>query len=245
MALNTLRSINVKFRNEWGDLVIAVDSIRYWRKEFFPQYKAARRKARAKSDMDWPAIFACMNNIKSELQEFFPYKYIEIEGAEADDIIATICQNVDEKILIVSGDKDFKQLQTNSNVKQYDPVNKKWIKTSSPKSFLHEHILKGDAGDGIPNVMSPDNTFVLGERQKRLTKKYIAMFDGEEKDIPFEILDNYYRNKALIDLSEIPADISLKIMKEYDKENSKDKSQLFDYFMQHKLKNLMESINDF
>ena len=145
-----------------------------WRRQLFPYYKANRKKSQAESELDWKAIFDCLGKIRAELKEFFPYRIIDIESAEADDIIGTLCQefgNTNQRILILSGDKDFQQLQRFINVTQYNPVMKKFVVCNNPDMFLKEHILKGDPGDGIPNVLSEDNCFVVGSRQKPLTKK--------------------------------------------------------------------------
>ena len=174
MVLNSIRMYKTKFGPEYGEFIIACDNKNYWRRQLFPYYKANRKKSQAESELDWKAIFDCLGKIRAELKEFFPYRIIDIESAEADDIIGTLCQefgNTNQKILILSGDKDFQQLQRFINVTQYNPVMKKFVVCNNPDMFLKEHILKGDPGDGIPNVLSEDNCFVVGSRQKPLTKK--------------------------------------------------------------------------
>ena len=250
MILNTLRFNRQKFHREFGELLITCDDKNYWRRQSFPYYKANRRKARDSSELDWSAIFNALNNIRDELKEFFPYKVIQIDTCEADDIIGTIVHkegkelNVGEPILILSGDHDFKQLHKYANVKQYDPTRKRWISHSNPNQYLAEHILKGDAGDGVPNVLSPDNTFVLGIRQRPVTKK--RMLDWQDiNKMDDEVKRNYFRNKSMIDLTQIPATIKETILERYDAENPKDRSQLLNYFIKNKLRNLMESISEF
>ena len=191
-----------------------------------------------------------MNGIREELKEFFPYKVIQIETAEADDIIGTIVHeegrelNTGEPILILSGDKDYIQLHTYQNVSQFDPTRKKWVRHDSPDEYLHEHIVKGDRGDGVPNILSPDNCLAIGERQGRMTKKRLE----ESKDI--NTLDeslkrNYYRNKSLIDLKEVPSEIKKEVLLKYHEDNLKDRSKLFNYFIAKKLRHLMENIQEF
>jgi len=250
MILNTLRFNRQKFHREFGELLITCDDKNYWRRQSFPYYKANRRKARDNSELDWSAIFNALNNIRDELKEFFPYKVIQIDTCEADDIIGTIVHkegkelNVGEPILILSGDHDFKQLHKYANVKQYDPTRKRWISHSDPNQYLAEHILKGDAGDGVPNVLSPDNTFVMGIRQRPVTKK--RMLDWQDiNKMDDEVKRNYFRNKSMIDLTQIPATIKETILERYDAENPKDRSQLLNYFIKNKLRNLMESISEF
>ncbi len=244
MVFNVLRSNNVKFRDKYGRMVIISDSRKYWRKEYFPYYKASRKKARENSEIDWPALYKCMDAIKSDIQEWSPYKYICVEGAEADDVIATLAGMALTPTLILSGDKDFVQLH-NDLVKQYDPVHKKYMVSKDPKQTLHEHILKGDLGDGIPNIASPDNCFVLGQRQKKVTKKLMAQLENIANDPANSYYRNYVRNKTLIDLSMIPADLKERIREEYLKKVEHDRSKLMTYFMHNRMKQHLENISDF
>ena len=250
MVLNTLRANRMKFKEEFGELVICCDDRDYWRKKVFPYYKASRKKMREKSEVDWVAVFTALNNIRDELKEYFPYKTLQIESCEADDIIGTIVQregtilNSGEPILILSGDKDYIQLHKYANVKQYDPTRKRWISHDDPEQYLIEHVMKGDTGDGVPNVLSPDNCLVVGERQRPMTKKRIDEFCNIN-NMNDEVKRNYTRNRMLIDLSEIPKDIQSKIWEQYTKEDDKDRSKLFNYFVKNKLKHLMTNLQEF
>jgi 5'-3' exonuclease, N-terminal resolvase-like domain/T4 RNase H, C terminal len=246
MVLNSLRSYKSKFGDEYGEMIIACDNTNYWRKQAFPYYKANRKKNRLASDLDWKSIFECMNKIRAELKEFFPYRVIDVESAEADDIIGTLVREFDDKILILSGDKDFVQLHNRKNIKQYDPTRKKWLSHNDPERFLKEHILKGDSGDGVPNVLSADNCFVVGDRQKPLTsKKFDHYMNLDSSKYDSMVARNYQRNKELIDLSFTPEEIRSKVIEQYNNQNNKDKSKLMNYFINNKLKNLMENIGDF
>ena len=249
MILNSIRSYRQKFSEEYGELVIACDNTNYWRKQIFPYYKASRKKKQAASELDWKQIFECMNKIRAEIKEYFPYKVIDIESAEADDIIATLVESVytKEKVLILSGDKDFIQLHIYSEVKQYDPVRKKWVHHDDPARYRAEHILKGDSGDGVPNVLSSDNCFVVGERQKPLTQKKIDELIQLGLDGKFDhpLCRNYMRNKKLIDLQMVPKEIGTKIIESYVNQETKPRANLINYFMSNRLKNLMEHIGDF
>ena len=252
MILNSLRSYRQKFKDEYGELVIACDNTNYWRKKIFPYYKANRKKNIENSELDWKNIFECLNKIRSELKEYFPYKVLDVEAAEADDVIATLVSkfgselNTGEKILILSGDKDFIQLHTYANVEQYDPTRKKWIKHDDPERFLHEHILKGDAGDGIPNVLSPDNVFVVGDRQRPLTAKKMEKILGTDlEDMDTMLARNYSRNVKLIDLAFTPEEIREKVMRQYEEQDNRDRSKLLNYFIANKLKNLTEHLGEF
>jgi 5'-3' exonuclease len=251
MVLNSLRSNKVKFEKDYGEFIICADDKNYWRREMFPYYKASRRKSREKSELDWNAIFSALNAIREELRTFFPYKVIQIEHAEADDVIGTIVHKEgkilntgEERILILSGDKDYIQLHKYANVDQFDPVRKRWIKHSDPEQYLYEHIAKGDTGDGVPNVLSADNSLVMGIRQRPVTKKRLEEWQDINK-MNSEVQRNWFRNKKLIDLSEVPEHIKEQVLEAYEAANEKDRSQLFNYFIANKLKFLMEHINEF
>lgn len=251
MCLNTLRNINTKFKGEYGEMIICCDDKNYWRKNLFPYYKANRKKFRDSSELNWVAIFESLNQIRQELKDFFPYRVIQIEHAEADDIIASLCKkfgNTNQPILIVSGDKDFQQLQAYVNVRQYDPVRKRFIQCNEPDAFLLDHILRGDVGDGVPNVLSEDNVFVSDGRQKPLTSKRIAELLPQIEHDNFKderIKRNFMRNKMLIDLAEIPEGIYNSVLEKYAEQEGKTRSHLFNYFVTNKLKNLIDSIQDF
>lgn len=252
MVLNTIRSIRQKFIG-YGEVVIATDNRKYWRREVFPHYKANRKKAREATDTDWNAIFECLNKIRGELSDYFPYRVINVERAEADDIIGTLCMKYGmviggEKIVIISGDKDFVQLQTFGNVEQYDPVNKRFISHPQPQRFLMEHIMKGDRGDGIPNFLSDDDCFVTGERQKSLQKTKLEAWVDKDPAIfctTEQMLRNFKRNAELIDLTCIPKEVQDSIMNEFERQAGKTRDKLFNYFVANKLKTLMESIGDY
>ena len=254
MILNSLRMYRTKFKEEFGELILCFDSRHYWRRDHFPYYKAGRKKDRKESNLDWDAIFSCLNDIKQELKDYFPYKHLEVYGAEADDIIAVLCLELEYdngKTLILSGDKDFIQLHRFTNVKQYSPITKKFINGIDPYEYLIEHILKGDTSDGVPNVLSPDNTFVDGLRQKPVGKKKIAEWTGNilipaEMALPNEeARRNFQRNEKLIDLSKSPEDIFMSCLDAYKEAPDGDRSKLLNYFIEKRLSNLTESIGDF
>jgi hypothetical protein len=251
MILNSLRMYRQSYFREYGELVICYDSKHYWRRDYYPEYKASRKKTRNNSGHDWDDIFECLNMIKEEITDNFPYKVLEVYGAEADDIIAALCLELEfdnGNTLILSGDKDFVQLQTYNNVKQYSPITKKFINNGDPAEYLYEHILKGDTSDGVPNVLSPDNTFVDGLRQKPLSKKKIAEWAGPlcEQLLPNdEVRRNFQRNKKLIDLRESPKELFLECVKAYEDAPEGDRSKLLNYFIENRLQELMNSIGEF
>ena len=251
MILNSLRNYRQMFSEEYGEFIICYDSKHYWRRDVFPEYKAGRKKSRETSSHDWDDIFNFLNAFKQEMIDYMPYKVLEVYGAEADDIIATLCHEFEYdhgKTLILSGDKDFIQLQKYRNVTQYSPITKKFIGGDDPQRFLAEHILRGDSSDGIPNVLSPDNTFVDGLRQRPLSKRKVATWiDNEIEDsLPNdEALRNYQRNEKLIDLSKSPNNLFTDIIKEYQNTPEGDRSKLLNYFIEKRLNEHLENIGDF
>ena len=258
LVLNNLRYYRSRFTEKYGELVICCDSKHYWRRDYFPNYKANRKKDRESSGYDWNFIFTTLNNVRDEIKEYFPYKVIEIYGAEADDIIAILTKQVqdDPDNIIISSDKDFIQLH-GLHVQQYSPVSKKLVNDISPLEYLREHIIKGDRSDGVPNVLSPDDTFTESKRQKPIRKTMLitlteAMDKWEPKDL-FQLakcnrdtwVRNWQRNETLIDLGKIPQDIRDKILREFKNAPTGDRSKLFNYFVEKKLNNLIQSIGDF
>ena len=247
MVINSLRGFNVKFRNKYGDMVLCSDAGNPWRRDIFPHYKYSRKKGREESSFDWDNIFNIITNIKNEIKENFPYIVMYNEKCEADDIIATLVKYnyQSEPIMIVSGDKDFIQLQRFKNVEQYAPIQKKVVGDDvDPKNFLIEQILKGDRSDGVPNVLSPDDIFVTGEKQKPVTKKRINEL-SLLRSFDRQIQKNIDRNIQLIDLTKIPKVYEDAIINSYQRYKKNDRSKLLTYMIENKLKSLMENIGDF
>jgi hypothetical protein len=255
MVLNTIRNNYQKFKSTYGELVIACDDGNYWRKNIFPYYKARRKLDQQASNVNWKQIHESFHKIREELKENFPYKVLHVANAEADDVVSTLCmaygevlKNENNKLLIISGDKDFIQLQVYGNVQQWDPIRKNWITHPNPSLYLKEHIMRGDTGDGVPNFLSDDDTFIVSnKRQKPLLQKKVDVWVNQPPNMfcdPKQ-LRNYERNKALIDLSTIPENIKSQVMNQYISQKDKKVPSLMNYFMKHRLKNLMENIGDF
>lgn len=257
MTLNTIRMYNSKFKNDYGPLYIACDH-RSWRKQVFEYYKANRKKGREESSIEWPIVFDWLNQIREELEEYSPYNVIHVDGAEADDIIATLVETTqefgkNEKVMIVSSDKDFLQLQKYSNVKQFSPMRKKELNEKDPERYLFEHLVRGDSGDGVPNIFSDDDTFVADDkRQKPVSKKKLeALYEGfRNGNIQFEKVEherNFHRNQKMIDLSKIPSEIVEDIHKEIGIHNNRTQTPnaFMNYLMKNKCTKLIPQLNDF
>ena len=247
MILNSLRMYRQKYHEEYGELVLCCDGRNSWRREHFPLYKAGRKTTRDSSSKDWTQIFESLDTIKSELKEYFPYKYIEVEEAEADDIIGFLAKTWGVPIMIISGDKDFIQLQVKENVKQYSPITKKMIIDKDPAKYLKEHIMRGDSSDGVPNFLSADNCIVDKIRQTPITKKKIELWiDQDPEDFcNEEQLRNYHRNMKLIDLQFTPLNIVDQINQQFDVVPQGKRSGLLNFFIERKLNNLIQDIGEF
>ena len=250
MILNTIRTYVKKFKESHGpEVVIACDNRHYWRRDIFPFYKASRKKNREASGHDWSSIFECLGKIKQELKDHSPYKVLDIDTCEADDIIAVLAMKYSstQKIMILSSDKDFAQLQKFPNVEQYSPILKKAIKEPLPAAQLKQLIIRGDKGDGIPNIMSADNCIVEGVRQKAITEAKIIgwMNQAPEDFCNDEMLRNFKRNEMLIDLTKIPETLKTSILDTYEEAKGKNKQEFMNYMIANRLKNLIEVIDEF
>lgn len=254
MILNSIRMYNKRYRDEYGQMVICADGMNTWRKDYFPYYKAKRRKNRDESSQDWNEIFRILHLVRDEIKENLPYKVVHMEGVEADDIIASLVLQsqefgMNEPMMIVSSDKDFIQLQKFNNVKQFSPIQKKFVKDDNPRTYLFNHIMKGDSGDGVPNVLSDDDTFVSDKKQTPLRKTRIAEWLENSEDLrsvmPEEIFRNYQRNKKLIDLTEVPESIQENIIYNYNEQKVAMKMRVLNYLIKKRCNQLIEVVEEF
>ena len=263
VTLSTIKSYKKKYGADYGQIVICCDGRKYWRKEFFEHYKGSRKKNRDASDLDWKLIFDTLSEMRADLIKYFPYKVIHVDRAEADDVIAVMTAWLQEneliqeglmeeaqKILVLSSDKDFKQLQKYPNVKQWSPMQKKYVTATKAelKDWLVEHIVKGDSGDGVPNILSKDDVFMIGERQKVMSAKRLAEF--QEKGIDACRTDderrNWQRNVTLVDFDYIPADVRQEIIDAYTTAKpTGDKMTVMSYLITNKCRLLLDELDDF
>jgi len=251
MILNSIRMYRSMFKEKYGEVVIAGDAGNNWRYKAFPQYKAARKKNRKTSTIDWNEVFRITNMVWDELGENFPYKTIKVDGCEADDIVGVLCENTQEfgqheNVMIISADKDFAQLQKYDNISQYSPMQKKYIKVEHPRKQLLELILKGDTSDGVPNVLSGDNVFVDGERQTPLRKPIMeALMEDPSSQGP-EVLRNIQRNRRLIDLSSTPKELQEEILNQFTFQDRYDnRGKVFPFLVEKRCRRLIDDIKDF
>ena len=249
--LNSIRMFRNQFFKDFGEMVICCDGKDNWRKKVFPEYKANRRKNREDDPTDWKTLFELLHEMREDLTKYFPYKVMHVDSAEADDIIGVIISERQTKFhtptLIVSSDKDFIQLQKYPEVKQWSPLQKKFI-VGDPFESLYDKLIRGDTGDGVPNILSSDDTLITeGKRQTPVTKKKMELWKGKkpEEFCNEAMLRNYHRNKTMVDLGETPNSIRINILNQYDSQEFGNRNQLFDYFTDKKLKNLMDVIDEF
>lgn len=256
MILNSIRMYRRKHRNKYGEIVICCDAGNNWRRDVFPQYKYKRRKDRGESSMDWDGIFKILNKVRAEIEENFPYKFMMVDKCEADDVIAQLVFHTQEfgnyeNVLIVSSDKDFTQLQVFENVDQYSPMRGTFIDDKNPRLTLLKHILTGDGSDGVPNVLSDDDCFVEGRRQRPLRNKVIDQVVKSEDPLSCEVMTeemkrNFHRNKKMIDLTELPDSLKMEIINKYENQDpSENKSKVLGYLVENKCRRLIEDLEDF
>jgi hypothetical protein len=251
LTLNIIRAQRSRFSKKYGRTVLCCDGKNSWRKKLFVHYKAARKSDRAKqTHIDWALVFPLFEAIKDELREYSNYPIIEVEGAEGDDAIAALAMRYrDEKNIIVSADRDFIQLQAYLDVDQYDPIQGRMLRVDDPRQYLEEHIIEGDRADGVPNVLSDDDTFIdPNKRQGTLTQKRlqemlttaVALWPSEKHR------ENWKRNRKMIDLRAMPPEIAKAIVVQFDEQIKEEKPRRFyEYFVKHKLTNLLDQVSEF
>ena len=245
-VLNTIRQYKHQFRHvDHGGFVICCDSPKNWRKESFPEYKANRKKRRETDSTDWTSLFEFLHQMIADLREYFPYKVMRVERAEADDIIAVLTQEeMKNPTTIISSDKDFIQLQKYEGVQQWSPLTKSFVK-GNPEESLWEKLIKGDVGDGVPNILSSDDTLVTeGKRQRPVSKKKMELWKTDRSDWNEDMKRNFNRNEMMVDLEKTPESIRINIINQF-REQVPPHGRLMEYFTEKRLKNLMEHLDEF
>lgn len=249
MILNSIRMHRMRHKEKYGEIVICCDGGKNWRKDYFPAYKHKRKSARKDSKLDWNELFRITNMVLQEIKANFPWKVVEVDECEADDIIGEMVRYTQEfgqyeNVMIISGDKDFAQLQKFDNVAQYSPVQKKFIKEDNPRLQIWNLVLKGDTSDGVPNVLSADNCFVDEIRQTPLRQNKIQELIEDPKCLGDEVYRNYLRNKNLIDLDYTPEIIKKDIVSKYEAYIT-PKQNVMNYLMEKRCRMLIESVGEF
>lgn len=254
IILNNLRMYRNKYpEREHGRMIICTDSWS-WRREIFPEYKARRTDNKEKDDRDWDEIFRLISVTTEDIKENFPYAVISVDSAEADDIIGALTMKamenpmLGEDVVIISGDKDFIQLHENGVI-QYAPMQQKMVKEDNPARYIFDHIMKGDKSDGVPNVLSPDNSFTDKIRQAPMRKKQLDEW-WEQRDnlkgiMEPEIFRNYIRNRELIDLNRMPEKIKEESIRQLENYKYPNRTNILSYLIDNNMKMLIECAGEF
>ena len=253
MILNSIRMYKQKFK-DYGDMVIIADGGGNWRKDVYPEYKGKRKQNRDESKIDWDKAFQNINMVLEEIKVNMPWKVIHQWGCEADDSIAEIVKWTQEfgnyeEVMIVSADHDFIQLQKFGNVKQFSPNTKKFVKDDNPRLYQAQHILGGCSGDGVPNVLSDDDTFLIeGKRQNVLSKKKKEALLEDPRALGEEVYRNYIRNKKMIVLteeSECPDSVKKEIINKFESYETPARNKVLPYLISKQCRLLVEVVEEF
>lgn len=262
LILSTLKANALRFKKEgYTQVVIAVDNakIGYWRREFAYYYKKNRLKAREESKWDWEGYFAALHTVVEELKTYMPYIVIDVPKAEADDAIGVLTKKISlegRPVLIVSSDGDFTQLHKYPNVRQWSPMQKKFVKSKSGSPALDcmTKILKGDRKDCVASVKVRGDfyyTMVEGERTPPTKTTFIeqVLDAGSDEEIAKlltpEQFERFKENRVLIDFDYIREDIQEAILTMYNEYKVPPRGQIYKYFVKSGLSKLMKDINDF
>ncbi len=218
LLLNNILSVNSKYRSD--EVVVAVDDTS-WRKQWYEdnkkefseyQYSAYKGNRKKDPELDWKKLFEILKNVEDVLRDYSDIRVIRSEGAEADDVIGVIAklivQRKNERVVIISSDKDFKQL-LNDKVIMFDPIKYKEIKMTPEEAtkYLTLLIIQGDKQDGIK---------AIGKRiGPKTAEKVYEKLDVYFYDNP-EAKDRFEFNKKLIDFDCIPMNIEKGIISKFD-----------------------------
>lgn len=259
-SIKALKRMHKKYATE---VVIACDGKNVWRKDKFPLYKANRKKNREESDLPWERIYRVMDELREDLDKYFPYKVIKHPRAEGDDVIAVIVEEIVSKrkiqegveeivepVLVISSDKDLMQLSKYDNYRQYSSIQEKFVTIDkSPKEFLREKIIRGDSGDGVCNVFSPSNSLADGIRQKpcktTLVEEMIKSDNFFESHPDPAVQIRMKENAELISFTAIPLNIRQEIVSMYEEAPVAPRIKIFEYLLSKNCKLLIDDIDQF
>ena len=260
IVLSSIKHNVLKFKKDgYSNVIIAMDNPTpsYWRREEAYYYKKNRQKSRDKIDFDWEGFFNSMKIISQEIKDNLPYIVSDIPKGEADDTIGVLAKylsNAGHKVLIISSDGDFTQLQKYKNIKQWSAIQKKYVevKGESPEYDLMVKILKGDKKDGIAGIKVRSDywyTHIEGERTPIIKTAFVK--EMAESDDPISLLSNeqekerFLENKKLLDLDLVREDITKQILDNYNTYKVKGRSRIYSYFVKSGLTKLLKDVGDF
>jgi len=164
LLFNSLQYNKNKFK---GEMVLAFDSKGNWRKDFYKDYKGTRAKGKETTEIDWDGIHQIIEEVKTTIEENFPFKVLKIPKAEADDIGGVLSKKFgnERKVVLITSDHDWLQnISHGKYVEMYDPIKMEYsdltpeeneiIQTPAGEmsKFTAIHTLIGDSGDNVPNI---------------------------------------------------------------------------------------------
>lgn len=253
-CLNTILSVKKKFGAKYGDIVLCYDGNNYWRRGIYPHYKGNRKASKEESTFDWKLFYTFMDKIKEELRTVFPYKIIELDNCEADDIIGTLALEAKEETIIYSRDQDFIQCLANPRVKLWSADKKKLYEKMLPYEVewhIFQKVCQGDKGDWVPNIFSDINALQDRVRQTNCKESVVEILykDPSAKEWTVTIKERYELNEKLINLKCIDPEIKQKIRDAFELPVIGSKGRIFAYLMNKQLNALgghfVKDINSF
>ena len=178
-----------------------------WRKEKFDFYKAQRKEAREKQDVNWDEFYSFTSSFYNELKENFPFYVLKHDKLEADDIVSILVKKfLGNDNIMITNDGDYKQLLKYPGVKFFDSMKGIFNECDSPKKFLETKIIMGDRSDNIPPIR-PRFGEKTAEKLIESEEIYKMLNEVDPDGQPCELKRNYDRNKLLIDLENTPRDL--------------------------------------
>lgn len=225
------------------EVVLAMDDRRSWRRMYWTKYKANRKSARERLDLDWDDYYKEYGDYMDEIASHLPFKVINIKDSEADDVIGTLVHNKPQNFYVVSTDKDFLQL-CSPRVKIFNPLKKAHVEHPNPELFLVEECLRGQAKDNIYNIRTPLNHpdgvrkpgFGAKAFEKAMT--HVQGYKGWLEDN--DLVDRYEFNRNLMDLSRVPNEIKRRILRDYDNYALPHPDNILTFFQNHQWPEYME-----
>lgn len=234
--LRSIIHIKKHFKVKAEDIVLCLDS-RSWRKDAYKTYKSDRTKSRSESPIDWGGFYKANNKLIELLDSTTKIKILQVEPAEADDIIFTVARRLSEREIeniTVTSDKDIKQILRFSHSKMYDPVKKEDV-TVWHQTDLLTHILAGDSGDGVPSVK--DGTIFHPDFIKHLKENQIFITSVKEatKLEVFESIYESYTGKKVFKAGLFATGKASKIVKDGNLRSFLKENELFkDHFIRNR-----------
>lgn len=228
-----------------NEVIIALDSTNVWRKDIFPRYKESRKKQREKVKIDWSKFYGEQNKIFEDISRYLPFKVLQVDRTEADDVIGVIVLNYKNKsFVIISTDEDYKQLLS-KRTKLYQPIKKKWVECSNPEKFIVMKCLDGQVKDGIFNVITPIDWPAEKRKPSLGEEKVRRIIDGGYEDwlVSEGAVERFDLNRKLIDFNCVPENIKKNIIEKYKNYKLPNLEEAYNFFKQRNFKSYLEDFH--